>query len=92
LNNIGKLLAAVGSALQSNPVRFHFSNSSIGLPMDSGVLSRDAPSADATTWPTPDQIQNALLAYHNAKSAMMSAWASIPRDIQAGLKEPPVRR
>ena len=47
------------------------------------------PSIDCNSWPTPEQIRDAIQAYHDARLASKNAWGHVPTDRRQGLRPPP---
>jgi hypothetical protein len=78
-------VVGVASALQRDPLRFMFSNSASGLPMD---VAFKAASANANDWPTADQIQQALAQWHHARAQVSQAWNAVPQNDRNSLRPP----
>lgn len=52
------------------------------------TFNRSTPSIDGNTWPTAQQVNEALGMYHTAVSELMSAWTAIPEERKEGLMPP----
>lgn len=59
----------------------------VGYPAEMG-LNANTPTINAHTWPSANDIHEALSAYHVAKSEAMHAWVAIPADRKKGLNPP----
>lgn len=75
----------VAAALQGNPLRVMFSNTLTGMPMSVGT---ERAIADASKWPTAEQIQQALAQWHSARVATLQLWNAIPQADRGHLKPP----
>jgi hypothetical protein len=42
----------------------------------------------ATTWPTANEIDDALISYHVSKEELKRAWEAVPKDDRIGLSDP----
>ena len=77
----------VAKHLETDPMHFSFSNSSIGLPAAAKLLTRGG-SADANKRPSSETIMKLLAKYHQAKYNMNTAWAAIAANHRSGLVAP----
>jgi membrane protease subunit (stomatin/prohibitin family) len=84
---IASLLMTVAAALRNDPGRFIFTNCSVGLPAEASLGG--GISVDSNGWQTPQQIQELLAKWHQAKSAMQQAWSSVPSEHRSSLVPPP---
>ena len=87
LNNIASLITRFGAELGRNPERIHFSNTSVGLPIDVAMNSASQ-SVDANEWPTPDKIHLAIARRYEAKRKVENKWAAIPQAMRSALIPP----
>lgn len=76
---------AVAAALQDNPLGVMFSNTVTGMPMSVGT---ERAVADASKWPTAEQLQQVLAQWHNARLAASQAWNAVPPPDKAQMKPP----
>jgi hypothetical protein len=77
----------VAAALQRNPLGVMFSNTVTGMPMSVGT---ERPIANASDWPTAEQIQQALAHWHHARLQTSQAWSAISPSDRNSLKPPPL--
>jgi hypothetical protein len=78
---LGRLHETTKAMMQS-PDLFHFANCQHGGFPPEVIMNRAAPSADANGWPTAQQIQDVLVAWHNARGAAVNAWRALSGDEQ----------
>jgi hypothetical protein len=88
LDELSSLVSGVGRSLVQQRARFSFSNTGQGLPMEA-MTSRDSVSADGNSWPTAQQIMEALAEWHQSKSNVQNTWGSLTADQKAALQPPP---
>ncbi len=88
IEKIASALVDIARVLRQKPLRFIFSNTSGGLPMEAS-MSSDSVSADANAWPDPPKIMKALDRLHSAHRAYGAAWHGIDERLRSGLQRPP---
>ncbi len=66
---------------------FFFSNVPTGLPPEVMMSSRSH-RLDGNTWPTADQIQQAIAGWHEALRAMRTTYEGVPQHLREGLARP----
>ena len=66
------------------------SNGQRGFPPE--IALPGSGSINRSTWPTADQLENALADYHQALHSAQNAWSAIPSESRIGLQEPTGRR
>jgi len=62
------------------------SNSGVGFPAEA-----HGESIDANTWPSAQQLAEALSEWHKARHTVNNAWSAIPEERRTGLQPPPLR-
>lgn len=88
VSNLGTRVARIGEALKINRGSFCFSNTEGGFPAEV-VMGRQSITDDGNTWPSAKTINAALVEWHQAKQAMLTAYGSIPQDQRSGVVAPP---
>jgi hypothetical protein len=68
--------------------RVMIANGSGGFPPAIG-LRIDSPSIDARGWPSADQLEQALVSWHIAHEAAVTAWNALAPGERTGLRPPP---
>jgi len=53
------------------------------------VVNRNAPGINAREWLSAEAIHNVLVAFHDARVAVVHAWGAIPQERRVGLAPPP---
>ena len=80
-------LSEIVKRFERSPDTFFFSNCGGGLPAEI-VLKYGSSSADASVWPTAQQIQDILVEWYNAKHAAENAWRALSEDQRRIMRAP----
>jgi len=86
LNTVVSVVVTVAEALKTKPARFIFSDVAPDLPPE--IVLGHATRVEGDKWPTAERIQELLLAWHNARKQVLTAWASVHKADQAHLRSP----
>jgi hypothetical protein len=87
LNKQGEMFEKLGEAIRRNPGRVSFKNLEGNPP--TAMAAPGGPVVDASTWPSPAQMNALLVDFHAAKAALRDVWTSIPAKLREGLAPPP---
>jgi hypothetical protein len=80
-------LSNIVKSLEHSPELFQFTNCTGGFPIEVAT-NRAAPTANATEWPSAQQIQDILVRWHNAKFEAENAWSRLTPDQQKAMQPP----
>src|SRR5437773_10374175 len=83
-------LEGLAGALRENPDGFHFSNIEGGFPAEV-IFGRNSPSFDGRRWPSAQNIQNALVQWHQARQEMHGSWDRLTPEQKGAMQPPPGR-
>jgi hypothetical protein len=61
-------------------------NTGAGFPKEVTMVGR---SIDASTWPTAQQLADALAGWHEAAEITRTTWARLPREMRSSMPPPP---
>lgn len=76
----------VGNKLARNWKRVTVANADPPIPFPVGAVTD---SVNASTWPTAQELGQAMAAWHTARHEARNAWSAIPAERRVGIQGPP---
>lgn len=90
ISALARSLQAVAENLEHHRHSFSFTDTGVNFPADV-VFKQYARNFSGNRWPAAKQINEALVAWHIARTNVMKTWDAIDRTLQGGLHPPPDR-